>query len=540
MRKVKELLQELIRVRSVTGTAQERDVAQKILELIREDPYFKDHPDLCGAWDGGDLLGRPVVWALKKGSGRQTVVFSGHYDTVDTACYGIFEPYALNPDALKTAMLEAPPADGELQRDLNDENWLFGRGCADMKAGLALNLNALCEYDPGVVNVLFTAVSDEENLSAGARQAVGLYSLLQERFDLNYAIAVISESRERDTAAFEPHPFVNGCAGKILPFVVAKGIPAHGASMLRGLNPAHLIANVIRETEYDTALLSQGGSLFTEPPTVQLVRDLKAGYDVSMPEYTAAAFNMTFFSGPDSVKQMDKLLNNCKTAADELLIRYNDCVNEMERTGKIAPGRRKNFAVRVLTLEQLVAEISTQNGFDAYRQEAVKRSVRLIASGETLLIASILYIRDLMAFAGGGPMLVVGIAPPYYPAISNDNLSKDITPIVQDAIQSLEMQGIHTALEEYSKDMMDLSYMSCADPESVRRMMGNMPLPASVYDMDIDQMAKLEIPTLVIGPASKEIHMPGERVYLPDVEHDMPAVFRQIIKSTGNFLDKGM
>ena len=51
--------------------------------------------------------------------------------------------------------------------------------------------------------------------------------------------------------------------------------------------------------------------------------------------------------------------------------------------------------------------------------------------------------------------------------------------------------------------------------------------------MDIDQMAEMEIPTLVIGPAGKEIHMPGERVYLPDVERDIPAVFRQIIKSAG-------
>jgi arginine utilization protein RocB len=535
MRNVRELLLELIRVRSVTGTVQERDAAQKILELIREDPYFQEHADCCGAWDGGDALHRPVVWALKKGSGRRTVVFSGHYDTVDTACYGIFEPFALDPDALKAAMRKAPSGDAELMRDLTDENWLFGRGSADMKAGLALNLNALYGYEPGEENVLFTAVSDEENLSAGARQAVNLYGLLQERFGLDYAIGVISESSERDTAAHEPHPFVNGCAGKILPVVVAKGIPAHGACMLRGLNPAHLIANVIRETEYDTALLSHAGSLFTEPPTVLMVRDLKAGYDVSMPEYAAAAFNVTFFSGPDSVKQMDKLLKNCNTAADDLLARYNDCMNEMERAGKTAPGRRRSFAVRVLTLEQLVAEISTKSGFEDYRRDAAARSVRLIASGETLLMASILYIRDLMAFAGGGPMLVAGIAPPYYPAVSNASLGKDITPIVQDVLRTLERQGIRAVLEEYSKDMMDLSYMSCADPESALKVMGSMPLPASVYDMDIGLMAKLAIPTLVIGPAGKEIHMPGERVYLPDVERDMPAVFRQIIKSVGEF-----
>lgn len=530
MKKVKELLLELVGVRSVTGTAEELDVARKIHGLIAEDPYFQDHPDHYGAWDGGDLLGRPVVWALKKGSGRRTVVFSGHYDTVGTACYGVFEPYALDPDALKAAMLQNPPEDGEIRRDLADENWMFGRGTADMKAGLALNLNALFEHVPGEVNVLFTAVSDEENLSAGARQAVRLYTLLQERFGLDYSIAVVSEPIEREPDA--PHPFIGGSAGKILPVVVARGIPAHSASMLRGINSAHLIANVIRETEYDTAFLSQGGSLFTEPPAVQLVRDLKEGYDVSMPEYTAAAFNMTFFCGTDPVALMDRLLANCRTAADELLRRYDACMDDMESTGRIGPNRRKRFSVRVLTIQELEAELSGRGGFDAYRREAKARSERISASGETLLWASALYVRDIMAFAGGGPMVVAGIAPPYYPAVNNDFLKKDIASIVGDAIASLQLEhGIRAAREDYSQAMMDLSYMSCANPASARRIMGNMPLPEILYAMDVDAMARLEIPTLVIGPARKEIHQLGERVYLPDVERDLPIVFRQIIQS---------
>jgi arginine utilization protein RocB len=137
-----------------------------------------------------------------------------------------------------------------------------------------------------------------------------------------------------------------------------------------------------------------------------------------------------------------------------------------------------------------------------------------------------------MVFAGGGPMLVAGIAPPYYPAVNNDFLQKDISPIVEETIASLEREhGIRAAREDYSQAMMDLSYMSCANPESARRIMGNMPLPESLYAMDVDAMARLEIPTLVIGPARKEIHQLGERVYLPDVERDLPVVFREIILS---------
>ncbi len=530
MKTAKELLLELVKVRSVTGTLQECDVAKRILELVREDPYFTAHPELCGAWDGGDSLGRPVIWALKKGTGRRTVVLSGHYDTVDTACYGIYEKSALDPDALRAAFLQNPPDDAELRRDLADENWMFGRGCADMKAGIGLNLNALFEYEPGEVNVLFTAVSDEENLSAGARQAVGLYTNLRARYDLDFAVAVISEPIEREIDA--PHPFINGSAGKILPVVVARGIPAHSMSMLRGLNSAHLIANLIREMEYDTAFLSRGGDLYTEPPAVQLVRDLKAGYDVSMPEYTAAGFNLTFFCETDPARLMDRILHNCCAAARDLLARYDACVDEMIASGTLPANRKKHFEVRVMTLEALEVELSTREGYAEHRAAAKEKSAQLVAAGETLLMASIQYIRDMLAFAGGGPTMVAGIAPPYYPAVNNDYLKKDVAPLVADAIQSLARDGIRAVREDYSQAMMDLSYMSCANPAGANRVMGNMPLPARVYDMDVAAMAALEIPTLVIGPARKEIHLLGERVYLPDIENDLPRIFRQIIKST--------
>lgn len=64
-----EILRQLIAVRSDSGTAMENKMAEKLRELLGADPYFQAHPEHWGAWDGGDFLGRPVVWALKKGSG---------------------------------------------------------------------------------------------------------------------------------------------------------------------------------------------------------------------------------------------------------------------------------------------------------------------------------------------------------------------------------------------------------------------------------------------------------------------------------------
>jgi len=531
MKDVKTLLLELVSVPSISESPTEGDMAHKVLELVREDPYFADHPDHCGLWDGGDRLGRKVAWALKKGSGPRTVLFSGHYDTVDYKSYGAFAPLALQPGALRAAMLENPPDDAGIRRDLHNPNWMFGRGCADMKAGLALNINALYGYQPGDINVLITAVSDEENLSAGARQAVGLYEELAERFGLEYVIAIESEPSNRDADGDSPHEFIHGAAGKILPVVVAKGIPAHSSNMLSGVNSAHLMARIIQNTEYDCAFVDRGGDVFTEPPAVQLVRDMKQGYDVSMPEYTACAFNMIFFEA-DPMAMMARLLENCRAAARDLLTAYNACMDSMVAAGQIDSTRRKGFDIPVCSLMELELRLQEKPGFEAFRAEARACSARLVESGETMQWASICYIRDMMAFSGNaGPMVVAGIAPPYYPAIHTDMLSKSIDPIIAHAAAALGEKSIRTRRLEYSQAMMDLSYKSCPGPESAAQVMENIPLPRTLYDMDVAAMARINIPTLVVGPARKEIHQIGERVYLPDVTDTLPVIFQQVIDS---------
>ena len=544
MKSARQMMLELVAIGSVSESHGEIEVAHKILALVREDGYFTEHPDHCGLWDGGDRLGRPIVWALKKGRGDNTVLFSGHYDTVGTASYGAFEPLALTPDALMTAMRENPPDDEAIIRDLEDGRWLFGRGCADMKAGIALNIQALHSYKAGTgaeagdINVLMTAVSDEENLSAGARQAAGLYTWLMEKFGLQYVVATESEPYLRNAEPGSPVRLINGSAGKILPVVVAHGIPIHSSNMMGGLNSAQLIAGIAQKTEYDAAFVSKGGSLYTMPPATLLLRDLKSGYDVSLPEYSAAAFNMTFFMETDPVTLLNHLLDDCRTAAAELLDRYHTCFDEMVKAGQIEPSQRKNFNVRILTLQELEDELSGIPGFEEFRDSARAKCAESLEKGETIQMAAVFYLRDMMAFSGiAEPFAVVGIAPPYYPAVNNDFLKKDIRCLVQNIIAALEQEGIAAEKEDYTPAMMDLSYLSCANPESAGQVMDNMPIPRRLYDMDLEAMAAIEIPTLVIGPLCRDIHQVGERVFLPDVDVTIPTVFRQLVKSVESMSD---
>lgn len=533
MRTIEELLLSLVAVRSDTGTAMECDMAATILELLREDPYFQANPHLCGSYDNGDPLGRPVIWALKKGSGNQTLILSGHYDTVETACYGDLRELALSPAELKAAMLAKGGYPPEVVRDLENPAWMFGRGTADMKAGLAINLHTLHNAQPGAVNLLFTAVSDEENLSAGARQAVGLYAMLQETFGLKYQLAVITEPSTRNPEAGMPYLLTDGSAGKILPVVVAKGRAAHAAYMMNGLNSAVIIAEIVRNVESSLAFLSRDMGTSTQPPTTLIMKDLKGCYDVTMPEYSTAGFNMTFFKSTDPAQLLETLRAICETALADLVARYNRVFDHMASEHGLSHALKVGFHPQVLTLQELKAQLSTRAGFAAINARLEgDLSDRVKGQETTLQQGSIDYIRALLDYASfDQPTVIIGVAPPYYPAVHNAYLEKDISPVLAELAAALEKKHrIAVTRGAYYQGMTDLSYMSCADLVGANQMMDNMAMPKQVYDIDFVGLAQLSIPALLIGPAVRGIHQASERVYLPDVYEGIPLLFAELLQ----------
>ena len=129
-----------------------------------------------------------------------------------------------------------------------------------------------------------------------------------------------------------------------------------------------------------------------------------------------------------------------------------------------------------------------------------------------------------------GPAVVVGISPPYHPAVSNASVGKDITPYLEVLDQALRTR--HASRLEYvpyRASMTDLSYTSCVDPAAERRFLGNLALAPAVYDVPVELIAELNVPVLAIGPAGRDIHRMGERVYLPDVTRRIPDLVGGII-----------
>lgn len=143
---------QLLHVPGISGTRSEVLTAEKVLSLLEEMPYFQSHPaQLWRIPVPDDPLGRFDIAAYLELNPRakKCVILSGHMDVVGVEEYGHLAELAFDPEALRERIAELPLSD-EARRDLESGAWIFGRGTADMKLGLALGLELLRHFsEPG-------------------------------------------------------------------------------------------------------------------------------------------------------------------------------------------------------------------------------------------------------------------------------------------------------------------------------------------------------------------------------------------------------
>lgn len=541
--KALEILYELVGVRSDTGSAYEQALGEKIHELIAQNDYFKAHPDDFGMEYFDDFLNRPVVWAYRQGKTNKTVLLSGHYDAVEIESYGNLKPYATQPDELKaklcrTELEKAGVHDEDLFRDIEDENWMFGRGCADMKGGLAAAMeilfdDAYFESEKPECSLLFVAVHDEENISAGMRFAMPLVHRLQKKYALDFKLCLIGEPQVNDPALSDHVNMYAGGAGKVLPMILARGQLSHSAQALEGLNASYMISEIVREIEMNTDYISKDYGICVQPPTVLMQRDLKPAYDVSLVEYAVAAINVLFLESISPEALMDQVEISCKKAMEAVSLRYKKAFEVSASLGAVAPELFKGFAPKVMRLGALIELVKEKEDDFEKTQMAVNQELSgKINKGElTLQQASVSYMQNLMDRSGlREPVVVIGIAPPYYPAVTSMRLPDGIAYIEKIYAAAAASVGLSGSVEPYFAGMGDISYMMCSDAKAQNRLMQNLTLPKSVYDIPFEDIEALSMPSFWMGPRSKAIHQWTERVYKPDIETILPDMMRYMIK----------
>lgn len=537
---IKYNLLDYIKVKTHTNTKKENNNVDFFERWFKSKDYFKQNPHLWGLYPiEKDHLKRKVPWGLVKGNGDKTIVFIHHSDTVDVLDYGAIKDLAYDPIKLEKALsMGKLDINQEVKKDLESGEWLFGRGVADMKGGGAIQLSLIEKYSLHKEfkgNLLILALPDEENLSAGMRSAAYLLKELEDRYNLDYQLMLNCEPHERKNAT---NPVIyEGSIGKIMPIFYVRGKLSHVGQIYDGFNPILLLTEIVRKTELNTKLIDVVNDEATPSPTWLYLKDRKNVYDVSLPVSAGGYMSiLTFKSSPKCiVKELEGI---CREA-------FSDTIEHMNNSYKFYTDATNQkyeklpWEVNVKSFETLFNDAKKDSGqefINAY--EATMKVIKVkieegsldIAEASYILIEKTFeYVHDL------SPTVIIALAPPYYPHVSNDMI-KDLTLPVKDIVDEL----INFAHEEWKQQyetrkfytgISDLSYaMYPENEEAIEYIKHNMMMWEGIYNIPLEVIKELSIPVLNIGPWGKDFHKNTERVYKEDLYYRTPRLIEKVIK----------
>lgn len=529
---IKDIFYSLVKVKSDTGTFYEKNMEPFFMSYFGDIQYFKKNPQYYGKYAiSGDPLNRTVLWAMIKGEGDNTIVFMNHYDVVDIEDFKTLADYAYSPRELEKQLFNIfEDLPKEAKEDLESGDYIFGRGTADMKAGMAIQMALMKRYsqiEGFKGNILFLSVPDEENISAGMRSAIILMDELKERYGLNYIITINSEPHQRvksDTAVLS-----EGSVGKIMPFIYVRGYLSHVGKVFEGFNPIGLLSRIINNTELNLGLSDFIDGEASPPPTWLRIRDSKNHYDVSMP-LSASAYISVQTLNKDPVSVLEDIKFICIQSFLEATHDMNEKYKIFrQKTNK--PFEPLPWDVKVVTYKELYDEAyeNHKEVFKQYYDNILNEIQNKIISGEKSIVDSNFelvegifdYIDDL------SPRVVIGFAPPYYPNVSNINI-KNLDDNIRDLSNKLMDFAMKNFNQKYEKEnfftgISDLSYTYIENSqEIIENLKGNMPFYGNIYSIPLDKIEKLSMPCMNIGPWGKDFHKLTERVLKEDLFNQTP------------------
>ncbi len=239
------------------------------------------------------------LWAVR-GEAGPLLCFAGHTDVVPT---GPEENWTHPP-------FEPVEANG----------WLWGRGAADMKGGLAAMICAVDAFlkenpEPGI-RLAFLITSDEEGPAQDGTKKV-MESLTERGVKIDYCIVGEPSSRERPGDVVR-----HGRRGSLSGHITVKGVQGHVAYPQNADNPIPRLAAAL--TQLARIQWDMGDRDF--PPTSFQISNLKAGTGANnvIPGTAEAWFNIRYSpqQDPDSLK--DTITTIVEQHAGDYVIDWRD------------------------------------------------------------------------------------------------------------------------------------------------------------------------------------------------------------------------
>lgn len=513
------LMLELCHVPSITQTYGEIEISMKIYKILIKMEYYKrnsQHLQLHKI--PKDPMNRTYVTALMKGrkKSKKTVVLLSHFDVVGVEEYGPLKPYAFQPikytEHLKNNNLIH--LSNEAFKDLESNDYLFGRGIMDMKFGIATDIEVLHQMENHLKdfdgNILFVSVPDEEGNSMGMLAAVNTMLSIKKQEDLEYVCAIISEPHFPKYPGDNNLYIYHGTVGKILPVFYCVGKETHVGEPFAGLNPNLLTAKIIEKIDQNPYLCDNFQGVNAPAPTCLKQSDIKNEYSVQTP--TAA---YTYFNFTTVCSTPEKILYKLKELAEEA---FQEVLEDIKKKSVVfqkltgdAPSIPE-ITPKILFYHELYDLCLKTHG------EVFQKHIdSFITSMEVsdLRLASIELVKEIHSFCPyRDPMMIIFFAPPFYPhspIIENEKITKICSHILEFAKDHFNTK-LH--LEPFFPGLSDMSYLLVPNSLEIETLQRHFPLWGKKYSIPIDIIRQLNIPFINIGPLGKDPHKYTERICL--------------------------
>lgn len=523
----KSLSFDLVGRPSVTGTPNEASFGPWLVDYLRS--WSVRNVPGAEVWSfpvaPGD--GRLVVALLLRGAGSRTVVLTGHYDTVTLDDYGDLAHLARDPERLRDALLErlegaTTAAARRAREDLASGRFLPGRGLLDMKGGLAAGLAALASIGQAgfVGNLLFLAVPDEENASAGARAAAAELPGLAAARGLQVAAVINLDAIADDGDGTAGRVLATGTVGKVLPTALVVGLPVHSGFALRGLNATVLAGAIAARLEWAPELTDDSGGVPGTPVSLLALKDGKTGYDVTTPGTAWMFWNMLLHQrDPAGVLQDVELL--VREAVAECLAGLARRAGQ-SNLAEDAMGLENE--VPVITFAGLLREVAASDpGVNGYLDQVAQGAAKADLPERCRLVSVALWERS----GRTGPAVVLGLGSMPYLAtgITDKAVLSRLRSFLADAPAR---HGVTLSETAYFAGISDMSFFGQADDRVLPELAAETPVWAQAVALGPGALA--QVPTVNLGPWGRDYHTPWERTHVDYAFRVLPALVEDLAR----------
>ncbi|APM38122.1 M20/M25/M40 family metallo-hydrolase [Clostridium kluyveri] len=428
---IEKLTIELINIPSINNSIGERNICNRISEYINNIEYFKEHKEYTFQVSlNEDPYRRVNVFALLRGEGgfsNKTVILHGHVDTVGIENFGGLAEYAFDSKSLneKLKELDLPK---EIKNDLHSGDWIFGRGAADMKSGVAVHLVILKELSKNIKNfsgnILFMANPVEENQHTGIIEAFATFIYF------NYFVHNSSVNKIINN--------LKNIAEKSFGEVISK------------VNTEYEKFCKLTKEEYSPLPWKSNVITYKE-----LYEEVKNGHGCKVDE---------------------EISNLTKTLTKQGMDRREICLNIVEKLWRLSNNRE--------------------------------------------------------------PSIVIFFAPPYCPHNTlkiKDKNERNVIEKIEECVEEISRKSNEEfKILQFFPSLSDSSYLKIDDNfNSLKNLMDNFPNWKEIYNIPVDNIKKLDIPSVNYGCYGKDAHKWTERVCKPYSFNILP---RLILTTVYKFL----